>query len=82
MTACLTKTDEDRIEETKERAREIADKSANEMLAIAKINQMEGVKIQSSHCNGATGSFKFYLLIELDENRKKIAAFVHRFPVV
>ncbi len=80
MTARLTKTDDDLIEEAKEKARKIADESATEMQAIAKINQIEGVKIQRSHSNGATGSFTFYLLIDL-ENRHRTDFFTHRFRV-
>ncbi len=79
MTCALTKGDEEIITETVEAARLLADQSEDVVEATAKINQLEGAKIESI-CPNKTGSFTFHLLINLEgDNRTKKASITKRF---
>jgi len=78
MTLIIDRDAETTVEEVKNAVRGIASNSPDEVVAIAKINQLEGVNVSSS-CANSTGSFTFFVKITLLGEKNKIVPITTRF---
>lgn len=78
MTLIINSDTEATVEEVKSAVRGIISNSPDEIVAITKINQLEGINVSSSHANAA-GSFTFFIKITLLGEKNKIVPITTRF---